>query len=122
MKNEILLRLPLVTSNLICARLTAGAVAGILGIDIETAEDIKVCVNESCLILMSGKFQIAEIKYFIEDNLRIEIEGAGICEECVDVRSSDFDISKLLLNSLIDEVEFIEDGTRIIKIILQKRK
>ena len=120
MEKEIKLQIPLCSNNLLCARLTASAVCSLLKIDIEEAEDIKVCVNEACLIMMGNNFSKVNINFDMENNLKIDISGSGNCSKSLN-SADNKDLSVMLLNSLIDNVEYKKDGEKITSITLIKR-
>lgn len=119
--NDIVLKLPLCSNNLLCARLTASAVSSLMNINVDDAEDIKICVNEACLILIEAKFDTAEISFNMEKDLRIDIEGTGMCEQGLIITKGNAEISVLLLKSLVDEVQFFDADGKINKISLLKR-
>jgi len=121
MGNDIVLRLPLCTNNLLCARLTAGAVASLMDIDVEAAEDIKVCVNEACLIMVGSGFSTAQITFGMGEALSIEISGEGSCPSPMSVAGDNTEISMLLIKSLVDEVHYTGEDSVISKVNLIKR-
>lgn len=122
MEKEIVLRLPLCTNNLLCARLIAGAVANLMEIDIESADDVKVCVNEACLIIVNSGFSTAQLVFSMEEELIVEVSGEGSCQSPRAKGGDDNqEISIMLLKSLVDEVRFYEEGGLINKVKLTKR-
>lgn len=121
MEKEIKLQIPLCSNNLLCARLTASAVCSLLKIDIDETEDIKVCVNEACLIMMGSNFSRVNIDFNMEKNLEINISGSGSCNKSLNADNENKELSVMLLNSLIDNVEYKKDGEKITSITLLKR-
>lgn len=121
MDKEIVLILPLCqTNNLLCARLTTSAVCSLLNLDIDESDDIKVSVNEACLMIMGAKYKKVRLTYQMEKNLVINISGEGVCENShtYDVNT---DFALILLNSLIDEVKYDKDGGMVSSVTLTKR-
>ena len=121
MNKEITLTIPVCAANtLICERLTTSAVCSLLSADIDLSEDIKVCVNEACLMLMGYKYKNIKITYTLNDNLVINVEGQGIC------KVSNYDINKefvlALINSLVDKVDYNNNNSGVLSsITLTKR-
>jgi anti-sigma regulatory factor (Ser/Thr protein kinase) len=121
MEKEIVLELPLCSNNLLCARLTTFAVCSLMKIDINETEDIKVCVNEACLIMMNSRYSNVNVKYNMENNLKICVQGSGSCLNPINSDEDSKELSLMLLNSLVDEVDYKKDGGIISSIILTKR-
>lgn len=122
MEKEILLQIPLCSNNLLCARLTTSAVCSLLKLNIDESEDIKVCVNEACLIIMGNNFSRVRLKYDMQENLRISVQGDGNCgSNSINLDKNAKEISLMLLNSLIDKVEYQKEDGIISSITLIKR-
>lgn len=58
-------------------RLVVGAVCAAADTDLDGAEDMKVCVTESCLILKSCGFDSAKISLGTESGVHAVVEGKG---------------------------------------------
>lgn len=111
-------------------RLISGSVAALSGLDMDAAEDIKTCVFEACKLVscheednFSDEY---EIEYLIEDgNIEIQIldkckchtlsKHCKPCNHCPD----DGEIGKVVIRSLMDEVDFgkDEDGYKFVKMV-----
>ena len=52
-------QLPLTGEYLTTVRLTTGGLCSLMGFDIDSAEDFKVCVTESLLIFLISRHQLA---------------------------------------------------------------
>ena len=88
-------------------RLTTGGVCALAGFDVESAEDFKVCVTESLLILKRSGFMEAAITYTLGEPMLCEIVGKNRTGEkkC----SVEDEISFALLKALLGEVAFEKD-------------
>jgi len=121
-KNDIILQLPLCTNNnLLCARLTTSAVCSLLNIGIDETEDIKVCVNEACLMMMSANYKRVKLVFNGQNDLVITVTGEGSCEKNKVFDDKSKDLGLTLLNSLIDDVKYIKSQGLITSITLTKR-
>ena len=96
--------LPLTGEYLTTVRLTTGGLCTLSGFDVDTAEDFKVCVTESLLILKRNGYQRASIDFTVGESLACALCGEepfGEVEESIEA-----EISKALLSALLGEVEF----------------
>ena len=99
--------LPLTGEYLTTVRLTTGGLCSLAGFDVDTAEDYKVCVTESLLILKRSGFTSARIEYTLGEPLLCAIcgeERGGEVEEGIDD-----EISYALLGALLGEVDYTKD-------------
>ena len=85
----------------------------------DSAEDFKVCVTESLLILKRNGFASATIKFTVGVSLACEVQGDVYTGEKED--SIEDEISRALLSALLGNVEFIKDkkGEIIEKIMFE---
>lgn len=95
-------------------RLAVGAVCAAADTDIDGAEDMKVCVTESCLILKGCGFDSVKISMDIQDGVCAFVEGLGGEPAPCDDGFSLALISALVAGCKIDKV----DGT-IKKLVLK---
>ncbi len=58
-------------------RLAVGAVCAVADVEIDSAEDMKVCVTESCLILKGCGFEAVKISLGTENGVHAVVEGVG---------------------------------------------
>ena len=99
--------MPIAGEYLTTVRLTVGGLCALVGADVDTAEDYKVCVTESVLLLKRSGYTSAELTFFVEDTLTFSVTGLqqdGEVEESIED-----EISKSLLSALLGNVNFIED-------------
>lgn len=96
--------LPLTGEYLTTVRLTTGGLCTLSGFDVDSAEDFKVCVTESLLILKREGYLRASITFTVGEGLGCEVCGEepfGEAEESIET-----EISRALLSALLGEVEF----------------
>ncbi|MBQ8658899.1 MAG: hypothetical protein IJ506_07160 [Clostridia bacterium] len=96
--------LPLTGEYFTTVRLTVGGLCALADFDVDSAEDFKVCVTESLLILKRNGFLSAAIEFSVGETLACEVIGkeqGGEAEE-----SLDDEISFALLGALVGNAEF----------------
>ena len=99
--------LPLTGEYLTTVRLTTGGLCSLVGFDVELAEDFKVCVTESLLILKRNGYTTATIDYTVGEALGCHVMGKDRAGEKED--SVEDEISRALLSALLGAVEFDTD-------------
>ena len=110
--NKFSVTLPLTGEYLTTVRLTTGGLCSVADFDVDSAEDFKVCVTESLLILKRNGYRRATIEFGVGDSLSCKISGLDF-EEIVREEMED-EISYALLNALLGKVEFTQnDGGRV---------
>jgi serine/threonine-protein kinase RsbW len=99
-------------------RLTASAIASKLGFNIEELEDVKVLIGEANIItLCSENTNQLEIEFKIKEKsleILIELEGE-LNKEILDKK--EVVMSKMIIESLADEVEYSKSSIRLTKLI-----
>lgn len=98
---------PLRREIMTTVRLAAGGVGSLAGLGIDEAEDLKVCVTESLLLLLHGGCTCAKVTFDRADGVRVCLtgEGGGASAE----KTVEEEISAALLNALVEELT-IERG------------
>ena len=109
--------LPLTGEYLTTVRLTTGGLCSLAGFDVDTAEDYKVCVTESLLILKRNGFSRASIEFTVGDALGCVLCGVGEIGEMGD--SLEDGISKALLHAFLGNVDFVKESDRVVKIAFE---
>ena len=99
--------LPLMGEYLTTVRLTTGGLCSLVGFDVDFAEDFKVCVTESLLLLKRGGFTMATIDYTVGEALGCHVVGVEKNGEKED--SAEDEISRALLSALLGDVEWDTD-------------
>ena len=101
------IKTPLAGEYLTTVRLTTGGLLALVGFDVDTAEDYKVCVTESLLLLKRNGYQTASIEFSVGEALGCKVVGL---EEGGEVESgAEDEISYALLAALLGEVSFEKD-------------
>ena len=110
--------LPIEGEYLTTVRLTTGGLCARAGFDVDSAEDYKVCVTESLLILKRNGFLEADIGFTVGETLACLVTGKNRGGQTED--SLECEISKALLSALIGEVDFTTDEeNKVIKIAFE---
>ncbi|MBQ7770308.1 MAG: hypothetical protein IJ373_03870 [Clostridia bacterium] len=109
--------LPLTGEYLTTVRLTTGGLCALVGFDVDAAEDYKVCVTESLLILKRNGFSSATIEFVVGEALACKI--VGVEEKGERENSFEDEISRALLSALVGEVEFTKDQDRVVAIAFE---
>ena len=109
--------LPLTGEYLTTVRLTTGGLCSLVGFDVEGAEDFKVCVTESLLILKRNGFLTATIDFCVGEALGCTVTGVG--ERGNKEDSFEDEISRALLSALLGKVEFKKDGDYVVKVVFE---
>ena len=99
--------LPLTGEYLTTVRLTTGGLCSLVGFDVDFAEDFKVCVTESLLILKRNGYTNAIIDYTVGEALGCHVIGQERTSE--KENSVEDEISRARLSALLGEVEFDTD-------------
>ena len=105
--------MPLSNEYLTTMRLATGGLCALCGFDVDSAEDFKVCVTESLLILKRNGFRAAFIEFEVGETLSCSVAGseAGNPEE----KSADDEISYALLNALLGNAEFVKNEAGLVQ-------
>lgn len=102
-------------------RLSVGGLAAVAALDIDEAEDFKVCVTESLLLFKRNGFSLGKAHFEIEEGTItscLTAEGEG---ERTEGTETEDEISYALLGALVDDVQFHrEKDGRVTGITLQK--
>lgn len=106
--------LPLTGEYLTTVRLTTGGLCALVGFDVDAAEDYKVCVTESLLILKRNGFSSAAIEFSVGEALGCKVVGMDENGEKED--GLEDEISRALLSALVGDVEFIKEQDKIVGI------
>lgn len=112
---KFLVELPLTGEYLTTVRLTTGGLCALVGFDVDTAEDYKVCVTESLLILKRNGYTRASIRFTVSDELACSVCGTE--KTGAQENSPEDEISRALLAALVGNVEFIKDNDGAVQTI-----
>lgn len=95
-------------------RLAAGAVASLKEIDLDTAEDFKVCVTESVLILKNCGFEEVAVNFKTEEGVYCIAEGLG-----GQPKEGENELSLALISALMEHCEIERSGDIIKRVCLK---
>ena len=112
--NTFSITTPLTGEYFTTVRLAVGGLCALAGFDVDTAEDFKVCVTESLLILKRNGFLSADISFVVGETLACSIAGQTLGGDKEDALEDE--ISRALLSALLGKVDFIKDAERVTKI------
>jgi len=108
---------PLTGEYFTTVRLAVGGICSLAGFDVDTAEDFKVCVTESLLILKRNGYLSATVELALGESLRCKVYGVEEGGERVD--GAENEISRALLSALLGTVEFVADGEKLVSIVFE---
>lgn len=94
-------------------RLAVGAVCALAEVDVDAAEDMKVCVTESCLILKSCGFESVCVSLCSSGGVKAAVEGKGGTPA-----ESDNEFSLALVSALVSSCDIQRQGGVICKLSL----
>ena len=89
-------------------RLATGGICSLVGLDMDTTEDCKVCITESLLLLMHSGYTAAHVNFHEDGGVYVRIEAEG--EKRESEESVDDGISSALLFALASEVNMEKEG------------
>lgn len=101
MMELITLEFPLDRDVMTTVRLTTGGICSLVGFNLEDAEDCKVCVTESLLLLLHSGSSRAKLRFEREEKLLVTVEGEG---EPIVCDSMEEEISVALLRALVEDL------------------
>ncbi len=118
MKKDIInLKIPSKPDYISVVRLTSSAIASNMGLNIEEIEDIKVSIAEACINAINKSNEI-NIQFEIEkDKLTMKVDNVQPLEEDEVNLNKELELGILIIKSLMDEVNFSEEGVEMIKYI-----
>ncbi len=105
---------PLTGEYFTTVRLTVGGLCALSGFDVDLAEDFKVCVTESLLILKRNGYNSAKVEFALGEALCCSVCGEGAAGEREE--GLEDEISHALLQALLGKVEIIKDTERVVRI------
>lgn len=118
-KDIINLRIPRKPDYISLVRLTTSGIGNSMALDIDDIEDIKVSIGEACInALIEEDGQDISIVFEIDEeklNIRVSNVVENIPENIEESRERELGL--LIIKSLMDNVEFTEDGIEMTKYI-----
>ncbi|WMM24712.1 ATP-binding protein [Tissierella sp. MB52-C2] len=118
-KDIISLKIPRKPDYISLIRLTTSGIGNSMALSIDDIEDIKVSIGEACInaLMLNEKEEIL-IVFEIEEE-RLTVKVTGVTEEIPDhiEDKKERQLGLLIIKSLMDKVEFTENGIEMIKYI-----
>lgn len=104
------------TEYLTAVRLVVGAICSVANTDIDSAEDLKLCVTESCIMLKNSGFGSVGIDFSASsDGVTAAVSGAGGSA----LQAGDYEFSLALVSALVSSCDIEKQGGVINKVILK---
>lgn len=119
MSDKIELKLPNKVDYISLVRLTASSVANNMEVNVDEIEDIKVCISEACMNTLNfSDDENIEITFDLKDD-GIYIKIKNVVEDIpADKKySKQGEMGLLIINSLMDKVEFKDGYMTMVKFI-----
>ena len=118
MKKDIIeLKIPSKPDYISVVRLTSSAICCNMGLSIDDIEDIKVSIAEACINALNKSDEI-NIKFKIEeDKLIIKVNNVSLCKDSEIDLNKEIELGILIIKTLMDQVNFDEEGVEMIKYI-----
>lgn len=118
MKKDIIeLKIPSKPDYMSVVRLTSSAICCNAGLSIEDIEDIKVSIAEACINALNKSEELS-IKFKIEkDKLTMKVKNVSPYKDDAMDLNREIELGILIIKSLMDEVNFNEEGVEMIKYI-----
>ncbi len=116
-KDIITITIPSKPDYISVIRLTSSAIASNIGFNIEEIEDIKVSIAEACINAIDKSDEIT-IQFNIEtDKLIMKVDNVSSSKDDNIDLDRERELGILIIKSLMDEVNFSEEGVEMIKYI-----
>ena len=124
MAEIIEMRFPAKREYMKAIRLAVSGIACNIDYDVDEIEDLKTCVAESCILFLCGQTcESIELKVECAGSMQVKVRGIDIspvCEECEDCTGFNEEISRLMIQSLSEDAEFLEQDGVIREITFRK--
>ncbi|MGI5877385.1 MAG: hypothetical protein ACOX7W_02115 [Christensenellales bacterium] len=108
---------PAKAQYLLSVRLLVSSIGARIDMNIDEIEDLKSGAAEACLAVM-GSGSPARIACRIEidgDALRVRITGEGTSSESPDINPTEAELSRYMLEALVEQAEFAQDESGAIR-------
>nr|WP_300002740.1 ATP-binding protein [Tissierella sp.] len=119
MNDKIEIKLPSKPEYISLVRLTASSIANNKGLNIDEIEDLKVSLSEACtnVINFNDSEELNILFTLKEDGIYVDIEDVleDIPEDLDNAKQGQMGL--LIINSLMDKVEFKDTGITMVKYI-----
>lgn len=118
-KDTINLKIPKKPDYISLVRLTASGIGNSMALGIDDIEDIKVSIGEACInaLIKEDEEEISIVFEIDEEKLKIKVSDVveAIPKNLKENRERELGL--LIINSLMDETDFTDNGIEMIKYI-----
>lgn len=117
---DVVLELPMTEDSLLIARMAVSGALARTPFDVDVVEDIKTAVAEACYLLMHQPVAQRRLRVVIAREEAFHARVAGIGEELThsEETAPDVDVCRLVLSSMMPDVQIDFDGQRILSIAM----
>ena len=115
--DKFYLNIPSKSDYISIVRLTTSGICSSMNFNVDEIDDIKVCVGEACNNVL-GQKKAEEICIFFETNHKgLTIKVKDVSKDLSEDGYDDNELGLLIISSLMDKVEFTDDGIEMFKYI-----
>ena len=118
-KDNFHLSLPAKSDYIGIVRLTTSGICSSMNFNVDEIDDIKVCVGEACNnVLEQKEIEQIYIDFKVEEKeLKIKVRDVSKDLSGDDFNFHDRELGLLIISSLMDKVEFTDEGIEMYKYI-----
>lgn len=120
----VTLSIPAQPEYLLVVRLTAAGLANRMGFNIEEIEDVKAAVAEACIMLMNQPWKLEDITLdfrLSKEIFHADVQGKGNAAGTEEDKENENELSRYLLQALMDDATVKSEGGFINSITMQKK-
>ncbi|MDD5017194.1 MAG: hypothetical protein PHO15_03730 [Eubacteriales bacterium] len=122
MKGDVIkLAFPAKPDYILAIRLAVSAIAERIGFDVDDIEDLKVASAEACVLLLSSVPETLDISIVAGDGIKMDIIAAGQTKGSKQEDETS-DLSRYLLEALVDKCEFVYEDDIIKGVSFYKKQ
>lgn len=124
MADQIKMEFPADPGYISPIRLALSGIAGHMDYKVDDIEDIKSCVSEACLLLMTGqKCTSLSIVVDAGNSLTVSVQGDNV-EADLESDFEDFneEISRIMIETLSDQSTFVEENGLLCEVEFDKQR
>lgn len=117
LNDRISVKIPNKTDYISLVRLISSAIGSRIGYNVDEIDDLKVAMGEACILsFVPDEADEVEISFeVLKDKLEISISGHKGFEPVVETREAK--LSKMIIESLMDEAYYLDEQIRMVKYI-----
>ena len=116
-KDIITLTIPSKPDYISVIRLTSSSICNTMGFNIEDIEDIKVSISEACINALNNSSEINIVFQIEKDKLIVNVDNVSYENINGKEINKEMELSLLIIESLMDKVNFSDKGVEMIKYI-----